>query len=47
MNEKLYWSDVCENDIEVFDPQTGHRKTLISTGANSNPRGLVLDPTTR
>ena len=44
MNKKLYWTDAEDNDIEVLDPQTGHRKVLISTGNNSNPRAIVVDP---
>ena len=47
VNEKLYWTDHCDDVIEVFDPETGHRKTLISTGSGSEPRSIVLDPTTR
>lgn len=47
VNEKLYWTDGCDDDIEVFDPKTGYRKVLIQTGPDSNPRGIVLDPTTR
>ena len=47
IGEKLYWTDTCDNDIEVFDPATGDRKVLISTGSNTDPRGIVLDPTTR
>ena len=47
VNEKLYWTDPCDDDIEVFDPATGYRKILIETGSGSDPRGIVLDPTTR
>lgn len=47
VNEKLYWTDVCDDDIEVFDPATGYRKVLIETGSGSDPRGIALDPTTR
>jgi len=47
INQKLYWTDECNNKIEVFDPLTGDRKTLLETGPGSNPRGIVVDPTTR
>ena len=47
INEKLYWTDECDNVIEVYDPSSGHRKTLISTGTNTDPRGIVVDPGTR
>ena len=47
MNLKLYWSDACNNDIEVYDPESGHRKMLIDTGSGGDPRDIVVDPTTR
>ena len=49
MNKKLYWTDAEENDIEVYDPNTAHRKVLIRTGLGSEsiPRAIVLDPATR
>ena len=47
VNKKLYWTDAGHNTIEVFDQATGQRMTLINTGRDSNPRGLVVDPTTR
>ena len=34
-------------EIEVYDPATDHRRSLLSTGAFSVPRGLAVDPTTR
>lgn len=47
VNEMLYWIDACDKDIEVFDPRTGYRKVLFQTGPDSDPRGIVVDPTTR
>lgn len=47
VNKKLYWVDPCADDIEVYDPETGHRKILINTGTGSDPRDIVVDPTTR
>ena len=47
VNAKLYWTDYCADDLEVYDPATGDRKVLIRTGTNTNPRGIVLDPSTR
>jgi streptogramin lyase len=47
VNEKLYWSDACADDIEVLDPNTGHRQVLVNTGTGSDPRAIVLDPSTR
>lgn len=46
VNEKLYWTDNCDDDIEVFDPATGYRRILIETGL-SNPTSIVVDPGTR
>lgn len=46
VNQKLYWTDDYFDHIEVYDPQTNNRTILIDTGTNSNPRGLVVDPTT-
>ena len=47
VNEMLYWSDACNDDIEVYDPKTGYRRELIHTGSTSNPRQIVLDPINR
>ena len=47
VNKKLYWTDADDNDIEVIDPVTNHRKLLISTGSTANPRAIVLDPQNR
>ena len=47
VNRKLYWTDAEDNDIEVIDPITNHRKLLISTGSTANPRAIVLDPQNR
>ena len=44
VNSKLYWTDAEDNDIEVIDTVTTHRKLLISTGNTTTPRALVLDP---
>lgn len=47
INEKLYWSDPGQSEIEVYDPASGNRRRLIFTGDTSSPRGLAVDPTTR
>ena len=44
VNKKLYWTDAEDNDIEVIDIVTNHRKLLISTGSTTTPRAIVLDP---
>ena len=47
VNKKLYWTDAEDRDLEVYDPITGCRKVLIQNGADSRPRAIVLDPSTR
>lgn len=44
INKKLYWTDLGTRNIQVYDPATGFRKTLLYTGSSNNPSGLVLDP---
>ena len=44
VNEKMYWTDSCEDEIEVFDPATQQRRVLTSTG--SSPFAIVVDPGT-
>lgn len=41
----MYWTDHCEDEIEVYDPTTLHRRKLITTG--TNPFAIVVDPGTR
>ena len=44
VNEKLYWSDACQDEIEVYDPVTRYRRRLTSTG--TNPIAVIVDPST-
>lgn len=47
INEKLYWTDLCASDVEVYDPTTTYRRVLFnSTTGVLNPHGIVVDPTT-
>ena len=46
INEKLYWTDYCDDDIEVYDPITGYRTVLFNRNI-SEPRAIVVDPTTK
>ena len=46
VSEKLYWTDYCQDDIEVYDPSSGHRTVLFNTEL-SQPRAIVVDPTTK
>ena len=45
VNQKLYWTDNCDDDIEVYDPLTQARRTLFDVGL-SQPHAIVVDPTT-
>lgn len=45
LNQKLYWTDYCDDDIEVYDPSTQVRRVLFDVGL-SEPRTIVVDPTT-
>lgn len=47
VNEKLYWTDYCDDDIEVYEQSTGYRKVLINTGSNTSPKDIIVDPSTR
>lgn len=42
MNDKLYWTDYCNDQIEVYDPITQHRRVLTATG--SHPNAIIVDP---
>jgi len=45
VNEKIYWTDNCQDEIEVFDPTTLYRRRLTSTG--TNPYAVIVDPSNR
>ena len=43
ISQKLYWTDYCDDDIEVYDPTSGARKVLFDLDLDS-PYSLVIDP---
>ena len=43
VNQKLYWTDYCNHDIEVYDPETQARRVLFV--GLSQPHAIVVDPT--
>ena len=45
VNQKLYWTDYCDDDIEVYDPVTSVQRVLFDVGL-SEPYAIVVDPTT-
>ena len=48
VNQKLYWTDPCASDIEVYDPETRYRRILYNSADGlREPSGIVVDPTTR
>lgn len=44
INEKLYWTDYCQDEIEVYDPVSNYRSVLLQTG--TSPYSIVVDPGT-
>ena len=44
IGENLYWTDNCQDEIEVYDPVTTNRSILVVTG--SYPYAIKVDPTT-
>lgn len=46
VNKKLYWTDRCQDDIEVYDPVTGYRTVLFNTEL-LEPHAIIVDPTTK
>ena len=43
ISQKLYWTDYCDDDIEVYDPTSGARRVLFDLDLES-PYGIVIDP---
>ena len=47
VNQKLYWTDPCDRDIEVFDPVSEQRRVLFNSSHGlMSPSGIVIDPGT-
>ena len=46
INEKLYWTDAGDYDLEVYDPITNYREVLVQNGNTSRPRAIIVDPCT-
>lgn len=46
INEKLYWTDYCDQDIEVYDPIVDYRTVLFNTNI-SEPHAIIVDPTNK
>ncbi len=47
ISQKLYWTDESNEQIDVLDTVGGHRRVLLKTGLYTQPRDIVVDPTTR
>lgn len=45
VNQKLYWTDNCDDDIEVYDPSTQVRRVLFDVNI-FELHAIVVDPTT-
>ena len=42
----LYWTDYCQDDIEVYNPLSGYQSVIFNSGL-IKPHAIVADPTTR
>lgn len=47
IGNNLYWTDAVWARIEVMNLDTLYRAEILRTGANTNPRAIAVDPTTR
>ena len=47
VNNKVYWTDSLYRRIEVVDPDTRNRVPLVYAGAQSELKGIIVDPSTR
>ena len=47
ITEKLYWTDNGLDRIGVVDLVQGYYSILIDTGAETSPRGIIVDPINR
>ncbi len=45
VNQKLYWIDNIDDDIEVYDPSSQVRRVLFDVDL-ADPSAIVVDPTT-
>ena len=44
INDKLYWTDFLEQEIEVYDFNNAYRRVILYTGSTSSPLGIAVDP---
>ena len=47
ITEKLYWTDNALDRIGVLDLTHSYYSVLIDTGAETSPRGIIVDPINR
>ena len=47
IGNNLYWTDAVHARIEVMDMDSGYRMELMRTGANTIPRAIAVDPSTK
>ena len=45
ISQKLYWTDHCDDDIEVYDPSSEARRVLFDLDLDA-PYGIVVNPLT-
>ena len=47
VSNKLYWADAVWARIEALDLNSSVRVEVLSTGANTAPRAIAVDPINR
>lgn len=44
VNKRMYWTDVFNKEIRVYDPLTNIQQTVIHTGHRFGLNSIVVDP---
>ena len=47
VTNNLYWTDTLNRRLEMLDIDSKYKTVLLSTGAHSAPKAIVVDPSTR
>ena len=47
ISNNLYWTDTLNRRLEMLDIDSEYKTVLLSTGAHSAPKAIVVDPSTR
>ena len=47
ITNKLYWTDDGLKRVGVLDLERGYYSVILDVGANTRPRGIIIDPINR